>query len=219
MRHNGIGILTLGVVVLFSASGVMAEQSHGKFVSASDVTAAPVTGVSPSPIGSPSTTSAKGKLDKDKLKSCEAHEAAITKRSMQMQARAIKTETKFTGIVLKIDTYYTGKLVPAGKTIPNYLALKADIDAKKIAVDSAITASKTDVAQFKCANDDPKASLAAIRVDMKNVNVSLMEYRNSIKTFSRAVRKAAGGDVAATVSPSASASPRPTATIKPELVK
>jgi hypothetical protein len=136
-----------------------------------------------------------------KLKECQVKEKIIGKRSTQMIQRAVKVQDKFTDIASKVDLYYTGKLVPKGKVVSNYAALKSDIAAKKAVVGTELAKSSADVASFSCAGVDPKGVLGSYKTDMMGVNAALKEYRSSIRNFTQALHQAAGDAV--TPSPTA----------------
>lgn len=145
----------------------------------------------------------KGKLVEAKVKVCKVKEGLITRRSSHLEDRAATIETKFADIATKVDTYYTTKLVPAGKTLSTYDALKADIATKKAAVDAAVSAAKADLTSFSCTGDDPKGAMTSFRTDMQAVNQALKDYRGAIKNFTQALHQLVGD----TASPSASETP------------
>jgi len=132
------------------------------------------------------------KLNEAKLKVCQNKESAIQKRNSQLAKMAEDMLTKFDGIATKVETYYTSKVVPSGKTVPNYNALVADIATKKSAAKTALDKANTDATAFKCTSDDPKGQLTLFRVDMQAVKSALKDYRTSIKNLIVAVRSATG---------------------------
>jgi hypothetical protein len=199
MKHSQIGI---GAIALLSLIGT------GVALAASDSHEPARTHVEETPSAETSpredSGSGKGRITENKLKSCQAHEAAIIKRSTQMTARATSMESNFADIATKVDSYYTTKLVPSGKTLSNYTALKSTIDTKKLAVDSALTASKADITSFSCTGDNPEASLTSFRTDMTTVNKALKDYRSAIKDFTKALHQSVGDSTSsATSSPKA----------------
>lgn len=130
------------------------------------------------------------KLTEVKLKVCQNKEAAIQKRNTALNKMAANMLTKFDSIATRVETYYTTKAVPAGKTVTNYDALVAEIATKKTAVTVALTTANTDAAAFSCASDDPKGQLTLYRTDMQAVKQALKDYRTSIKNLIVAVRTA-----------------------------
>jgi peptidoglycan hydrolase CwlO-like protein len=168
------------------------------------------------PSALPSTAAAKAavmtRLADAKLKACQNREAAITKRSTQLAKTASNIQEKFDAIATRVETYYTAKAVPAGKTISNYDALVAEIATKKTAVQTALTTVQTSAAAFSCTSDDPKRQLTQFRTDMQAVKKDLQGYRTAIKNLIVAIRSATG-KTESSASPKASTSP--TAGISP----
>ena len=132
------------------------------------------------------------KLTDAKLKVCQNKESAIQKRDSQLTKMAEDMMTKFDGIATRVETYYTEKVVPSGKTVSNYNALVADIATKKSAVKTALDKASTDATAFKCTGDDPKGQLTLFRVDMQAVKSALKDYRTSIKNLIVAIRSVTG---------------------------
>lgn len=122
-----------------------------------------------------------------KLRECRAVKQAISKRSQQMLKRAEMLEVKFADISQKVDNYYFNKLVPSGKTLSNYLALKADIASKKGVIDMDLLAAKTNLLSFSCSGNNPKEVMSGFRLNMQALNSALQEYRLSIKNLIGAI--------------------------------
>lgn len=122
-----------------------------------------------------------------RLRSCAVREMAIKRRSDNLTRLAMMMETKFASHAARVETFYTMKLVPAGKTIPNYGALVADISTKKASVDAALVKANADVTAFSCADADPKGDLNKFRLDMQSVIRSLKDYRLSVRNLVVAV--------------------------------
>lgn len=133
----------------------------------------------------------KEKLDEKKQKVCENRSAKIQKRSEQLAKRAENQLNKFTSIAERVDKFYLNKLVPKGVTVSNYAALKADIEARKLEVKTAIEAAKVAASSFDCAGEDPKGQLESYQDEMKDAIAALKDFRTSIKNFIVAVRTAA----------------------------
>jgi hypothetical protein len=57
-------------------------------------------------------------------------------------------ETKFDSIAQRVKDFYTNTLVPSGKTLPNYDALVADIQAKKDVVTQDLADAQAKVDAF-----------------------------------------------------------------------
>lgn len=132
------------------------------------------------------------KLTEAKLKVCQNKEAAIQKRDDQLTKMAENMLTKFDSIAARVETYYTSKVVPSGKTVTNYDALVAEIATKKSAVQTALDKASTDAAAFSCTGNDPKGQLTQFRTDMQAVKQSLKDYRTAIKNLIVAIRSITG---------------------------
>ena len=126
------------------------------------------------------------------LKVCQTHERNIKTRLDSLIRLVTNQETKFDAIATRVETRYTTKLVPKGKTLSNFDALVADIAAKKAAVDTTLATAKSDVASFSCTAPDPKSQLTTFRKDMQAVKAALKEYRKSVRNLVVTVRTLAG---------------------------
>lgn len=137
-------------------------------------------------------TNAEARLTDAKLKSCQAKENAIKKRSDQLTKMANNMLDKFDEITARVKKYYTDVVVPSGKTVSNYDALLADIATKKTASQTVLTKAQDDAQVFSCTGQNPKGQLTLFRKDMQDVKKALKEYRTSIKNLIIAVRSATG---------------------------
>lgn len=129
-----------------------------------------------------------------KLRSCQARESAVKTRMSHLVQLATNMMNKFDRHATRVETFYTKKVVPSGKTVSNYDSLVADINTKKTAVQSALTKAQNDVNGFSCTNGDPKALLTQFRQDMQATKQALKDYRTSIKNLIVAVRGIVGGE-------------------------
>jgi len=143
--------------------------------------------------GKPSgTPSGQFRLGEAKLKVCQARENVIKNRTEQLVNLVTNMEEKFDAISGRVETYYTSKVVPSGKTVANYDSLVADINNKKAAVGTALTTAQNAVTGFSCTSSDPKGQLTQFRQDMQAVKSALKDYRTSIKNLIVAVRSVTG---------------------------
>lgn len=140
----------------------------------------------PSPFPTPRKT-----LSEVKMRACEAKQDAIKTRMASLVRLAGNIEDKFDSIASRVETFYTDKVVPSGKTLSNYDALVLEITAKKAVVDTDLAAAQASVDAFSCTTDDPKGLLNQFRLDMQKVKTDLKNYRTSIKNLIVAVRSLA----------------------------
>ncbi len=134
----------------------------------------------------------QARLTEAKLKSCQAREDSIKKRSDQLSKTAGNMLEKFDVIEKRVQDYYTSKVVPSGKTVANYDNLVTDVQTKKAAAQTALTTAQTNVSGFTCTGDDPKGQLTQLRTDMQSVKTALKGYRTSIKNLIVAVHSVTG---------------------------
>ncbi len=135
---------------------------------------------------------AQGRLQDAMLRACQAREGAILQRSTHLTQMATIMENTFDAISQRVETYYTTKVVPSGKTVSNYDALVSDIQTKKEAVQTALAPASTDATSFSCTSDDPKGQMAQFRTNMLDVITALQNYRISVKNLIVAVRSVVG---------------------------
>jgi hypothetical protein len=189
-----------GIIVLLTLSPVTAfAQAHS--------TSGPS-------IAASAKAAAATRLADAKLRSCQAREAALQKRSNQLTKLATNMQDTFTSISTRVKTYYTETVLPSGKTLSNYDTLIATIATKQAEVGTALTKAQSDVTAFSCTSDDPKGQIALFRTDMQAVKTALKAYRTSIKDLIVAIRTLTG-TTQSTASPTASASPTTSPTVTP----
>ncbi len=136
--------------------------------------------------------SAQTRLQDAKLKACQARENGIKNRSAQLARLAKNMEDKFDAIAKRVQDYYTGTVIPSGKTVANYDTLVSDIQTKKTAVQTALTKAQADFSGFSCTSSDPKGAMAQFKDDMQAVKQALKDYRTSIKNLIVAVHSVTG---------------------------
>ena len=135
---------------------------------------------------------AQGRLKNAKLKACQAREGAISQRSIHLTQLATTMENTFDAIAQRVETYYTTKVVPSGKSVSNYSTLVSDIQTKKDAVQSALIPASSDASSFSCTSDDPKGQMTQFRTGMLGVITALQDYRMSVKNLIVAVSSVVG---------------------------
>lgn len=135
---------------------------------------------------------AQAKLQNAKLKACQARENGIKNRSTSLAKLAKNMQDKFDVIAKRVEDYYTGTVVPSGKTVANYDTLVSDIQTQKTAVQTALTKAQSDFSSFSCTSNDPKGAMTQFRDDMQSVKQALKDYRTSIKNLIVAVHSVTG---------------------------
>lgn len=133
-------------------------------------------------------TSDSTKLSTVKLAVCQRRETAIDNIMARIAERGQKQLDLFTTIATRVETFYTDK----GKTLSNYDALVADVNAKKDAAQAAVNQVKADKANFKCDGTDPHGAAAAFKNDLKLEISALKDYRTSIKNLIVGVKSVQG---------------------------
>lgn len=150
------------------------------------------------PSGSPSLFTGnprvKGidRLTNIRLKFCQNHEDEIKTRVTSLNKLVVGMIATFDAIAARVEDFYTNKVIPSGKTVPNYKELTDAITAKKAAVTTAMTNAQNDVSTFNCTSDNPKGELNLFRTDMQAVKKALQDYRTSIKNLIVAVKSVTG---------------------------
>lgn len=140
--------------------------------------------------------------DANKIKVCQTHERNIKNRADHLQNLVNKMFANFDKVAIRIENYYTQKLVPQGKTLSSYDSLVADIATKKKVVNADMNKAKADIAGFSCTTStNPKTDLTTYRIDMQTVKKDLQNYRTSIKNLIVAVRGLAGESSSPSASP------------------
>jgi hypothetical protein len=189
-------VFIIAFVVFFSVAVVKTATAkntlavvNGQANSAANKVATTTTGQANTTTGQ---TTRVQKLTEAKLKVCQNKEGAIQKRNNALTKMANTMLTKFDSIATRVETYYTGTVVPSGKTVSNYSALVADIAAKKSAVQKDLDKASIDDTAFNCTSDDPKGQLTQFRTDMQAVKQGLKDYRTSIKNLIVAIRSVTG---------------------------
>lgn len=132
------------------------------------------------------------RLSETKLKVCQSKETAIKKRSTHMGNLANTMITKFDSIATRVETYYTSKVIPGGKTVANYDDLVADIQNKKDAVQTALTQAQASANSFTCDSNNPREQALQFRKDVLTVIGALKDYRTSVKNLIVAVHSVTG---------------------------
>lgn len=114
-----------------------------------------------------------------KLKSCQAREAAIKTRSENLTEFATRLIATFDKIAARVEEFYATK----GLSVSNYSTLVADVAAKKLAAQTAVTKAQSSLANFSCDTGDPKTTLRSFNEEMKLVHTALKDYKTSVRNL------------------------------------
>ncbi len=121
------------------------------------------------------------------VRSCESAIKNIKTRSESLTKMAKNMLAKFDSILSNVVNYYTGTVIPSGKTVANYQNLINDANTKRAAVETALNTATGDLPTLSCDNDNPKDAVSRFNKDMRAVKTALANYRTSIKNVIKAV--------------------------------
>lgn len=130
----------------------------------------------------------QARLTEAKLKVCQTKENNIKKQAEQLTKLVGTMQEKFDSIAKRVEDYYVSKIIPSGKTAPNYDSLVSEIQNKKQATQTTLGKAQTDANSFSCSGNDPKGQMAQFKTDMQAVKAALKDYRTAIKNLIVAVR-------------------------------
>ena len=136
----------------------------------------------------------KQRLEGKKLEACEAREQRITRTMEQMAKRGENHIAVFTKIADRVKAFYEEK----GRTVADYDALVADVDAKKQAAEAAVASAQSVGDVFSCDGDSPKIASEEFREAHKAQVAALKEYRTSVKNLIVAVKSAQSAQTSST---------------------
>jgi hypothetical protein len=119
------------------------------------------------------------KLSAVKLKVCENRHKAISNIMGRIADRGQKQLDLFSTIATRTETFYTNK----GKTLSNYDALVAAVNAKKAAAQTTVDSTKADSTGFTCDSADPQGSISQFKTDLKSEIQALKDYKTAVKNL------------------------------------
>lgn len=126
------------------------------------------------------------------LRSCQAREEALKTRSARLVKFVNNMLSVFDNIATRVEKYYTNTVLPSGKSVSNYGALVADIQSKKVVVQTDLAKAQADLTSFSCSSVNPKAAMTLFRTDMQTVKKALKDFRTSIRNLIVAVHSVTG---------------------------
>jgi len=133
-------------------------------------------------------TNGQTRLAAAQLKVCQRRETVITNIMTRIASRGQKQLTLFSTIASRTETFYTDK----GKTLSNYDALVADVNAKQAAAQTAVTAASSASSGFSCDGSDPKGFVSLFKDGLKSEISALQDYRTAVKNLIVGVKSVQG---------------------------
>lgn len=124
-------------------------------------------------------TQAQTRLADAKLKVCQNREKVVTNIMARIADRGQKQLDLFTTIATRTETFYTTK----GKTLSNYDALVADVNAQHTSAQTAVDTIKATSVTFKCDGTDPKGMVSSFKDSLKLEISALQDYRTAVKNL------------------------------------
>lgn len=177
-----IGLLgTALAAVVISGSTVLALPSQANAHAQTENTATTGSGNSQA---AAHRAAVEAKLAGVKLQVCQRRQKAITNIMERIADRGQKQLTLFTTIANRVETFYTDK----GKTLDNYDALVADVNAKQAAAQTTVDTIKADSTGFSCDSSDPKGFVDSFKGSLKSEISALQDYRTSVKNLTVGVK-------------------------------
>ncbi|MBA3757550.1 hypothetical protein H0X09_01680 [Candidatus Saccharibacteria bacterium] len=170
--------------VIFSAAGLALLATGGLVLSGGGSAYAQDTD---NEVGQPKTAEQrKAKLDANKLRVCEKREASINKIMQRIATRGEKQIGVFNKISERTQAFYVKK----ERTLSNYDALVADVNAKKVAAETALAEIKATIVDFKCDGTDPHGKSQLFKDNLKKEIAALKDYKTAVKNLIRGVKSA-----------------------------
>lgn len=148
----------------------------------------------------------EARLAENALKLCQKREKRINAIMARTVDRATKQTEVFDKIATRTKEFYTSK----GRTVANYDALVAAVDAAKQKTETDLAAMKAE-STFKCDSANPKGSATAFKDNLKLAIADLKAYKTAVKNLIVGVKSAQG----VTSSGRESSSPKPSASVSP----
>lgn len=131
---------------------------------------------------------AQTRLADAKLKICQNREKAINNIMARFANRGSQQLNTFSEIAQRTETFYATK----GKTLSNYDALVADVNAKKTVAQTAVDAVRSNSVSFKCDGTDPKGAAANFKNSLKSEITALKAYKTAVKNLIVGVKSVQG---------------------------
>lgn len=166
------GIISSGIILSASAFAAYRPQ---------------VTSIPQNHSSRPVQINAKTTFAATQVNNCKAKELTVKNLLNNLNRNANNLLNKFDSIATRVEAYYTNKVLPSGRVVPNYVSLASDIESKKTAVKDLLASAQADVAAFSCGSNDLDGEVKKIKDDIKNTKKALKEYKESIKILILAI--------------------------------
>lgn len=181
--------LIKGLLLGFLATAVLLVVSYSKVSALNDVSNVVTTNNTAQAVTPTKRATSASEL---KLQACEVHRKVINLRQTNIVTHTKNVQDRLGKLVVAVENFYTQKLVPQGKTVANYDALVADVNAKNTALTTALDKVKADTDGLTCEKDQARGQFATFRTDVQSLIKAVKDYRQSVIQLFQAVKKAAG---------------------------
>ncbi len=135
---------------------------------------------------------AQERMEAGQLRACQNREAAMRRIIARMSARAERHLGVFDTIAERVKNFY----VERDRTLANYDALVAEVDAKRVVAVAAVEAMQV-FEGFDCDGEAPKAMVDFFRQGHRDVIEALQGYRMAIKNLIVGVKSIQGQESSA----------------------
>jgi chromosome segregation ATPase len=197
MKGKLLAVLITSALLTLSSAGIVSAQNRTQNRVQNEVVE--VGRISPRPVESPMGLT----------RACQN----IKTRSESLVKMANNMLTKFDSILASVQNYYTGTVVPSGKTVANYQNLVNDAQRRREAVQTALSTATTGATNLNCDGSAIRDDVLKYNKDMKVAKNALANYRTSIQKLIKAVygfrRTTPSIRPKASLLPRASVRPRP----------
>lgn len=188
----GIALLAIGSVPVLAIGANSHASAQAGSANTTTTTGSAGNGGQSSGSGSSQAAShqaaAQTRLAAAQLKACQNRQNAITNVMARISDRGQKQLDLFTTIATRVETFYTAK----GKTLSNYDALVADVNAKQAAAQAVVSSTDTSGSGFSCSSTDPKGFVNSFMGSLKSEISALQAYRISVKNLIVGVQSVEG---------------------------
>lgn len=128
----------------------------------------------------------QGKLDDARKRICESRVKNVERIMNKAATQGQKHLEVFNKISNRVQEFYANR----GLAVDNYDTLIANVSAKKVAAEVAITAVKDNTTTFNCSGENPIGTADMFSGKIRAMHVALKEYRTAIKDVLVAVKTA-----------------------------